>query len=105
MRIPARKKCRIRIEGSEELLREADWLERGAKRTSVRERRLKGKNAREEASQRQDASNEKSVVRQNGAILFSLLKNGWATRIRTRTKGTKNPCAAITPWPSKKKAG
>ena len=38
-------------------------------------------------------------------ICFSLLKNGWATRIRTRTKGTKNPCAAITPWPSKKKAG
>ena len=42
-RIPARKKCRIRIEGSEKLLHEADWLERGAKRTSVRERRLKGK--------------------------------------------------------------
>lgn len=42
----------------------------------------------------------KNAVRQNGVI-----HNGWATRIRTRTKGTKNPCAAITPWPSKKKAG
>ena len=25
---------------------------------------------------------------------------GWATRIRTRNKGTKNPCVAITPWPN-----